>query len=160
MVYFLHKFVHIITQVYGTVVANLVIGLVRFIFTILLNMTRCCPVILHVLRGICSCVVWMFHGLLCNFCKCGRFLAIVWTHTHIHVSIWNNGSVFGNELWFIRFFIVTSENVVVISPKLGHILITIWNNGSEFGYDMIVHSPSPSLVDVHVPSIWNKPPTS
>ena len=46
----LPKFVHIIIQVYGTMVANLVI--VRFIFTILLNMACCCPVILHVFQAL------------------------------------------------------------------------------------------------------------
>src|SRR6218665_3787999 len=46
VVRFLPKFVHIIIQVYGTMVANLVT--VLFIFTILLSTTRCCPMILHV----------------------------------------------------------------------------------------------------------------
>jgi len=52
VVRFFPKFVglHIIIQVHGTTVANLVI--VWFIFTMLLNMTRCWPVILHALRGI------------------------------------------------------------------------------------------------------------
>jgi len=50
VVYFLPKCVHLVIQVYATTVAMVVI--VQFIFTILLNMTRCCPVILHVLRGI------------------------------------------------------------------------------------------------------------
>src|SRR6218665_1660105 len=88
---FLPQFVHGHIQGYETTAANLVI--VRFIFTVLLNMTRCCPVILHVLQGICSCVV--FHELLCNFCKCGRFLAQICTHTHL--SIWNSGSKFGKD---------------------------------------------------------------
>ena len=50
VVHFLPTFIHIIIQVYATMVANLVI--VWFIFTNLLNMTRCCPVILYVLRNI------------------------------------------------------------------------------------------------------------
>ena len=38
--------VHILTQVYERKVANLL--MILFIFTILLNMVRCCLVILHV----------------------------------------------------------------------------------------------------------------
>ena len=77
VVRFLSKFVHIIIQVYGTMVANMVI--VRFIFTILLSMTQCSPVIVHVLRGICSCVVRMFHRLLCN----------VWTFSCQHLDTYS-----------------------------------------------------------------------
>jgi len=37
----------------------------------------------------------------------------------------------------IRFFNVTSANVVRFLPKFVHIITSIWNNGCEFGIDMI-----------------------
>ena len=50
VVRFLPNFLHLVIQAYGTTVENLI--MILFIFTILLNMTRSCPVLLHVLRGI------------------------------------------------------------------------------------------------------------
>jgi len=55
VVHFLAKFVHN-HKAYETTVANLV--LIRFILTILLNVQRCCPVILHYYLPR-SCVEWM-----------------------------------------------------------------------------------------------------
>jgi len=49
VVRFLPNLSHIIIQVYGTKVVNLV--MIRFIFMILLGMICCCPLILHVFQA-------------------------------------------------------------------------------------------------------------
>ena len=77
-----------------TTVSNLVI--VRFIFTISLNMIGCCTMILHVVRGICVLVLYD-----CSTDGCVASASVVVflpKFGHMLISIWNNGSKFGNDM--------------------------------------------------------------
>src|SRR6218665_219618 len=59
VVHFFPKFLHTIIQVYERTAASLV--MIQFIFTIRLNMTRCCPLILHVFKALA-----ISHRLTCT----------------------------------------------------------------------------------------------